>query len=759
MKFRLGIRSKLFFSILLILLLSYSTLIYSTVKTLNATLEEKIGRDLEANLKFAHFQYLARAEQMKYTLLQPAMAPPAQQHLQARDKVWLKKALHRWQKILPFVDLLTIVDSRKLVVARVNGNLAGDAFELGGVLDRAFNGKQPVISTELVPYRLLRREGEVEYSAALTTGEAMMLTVVIPVVTEEGELLGGIVAGDVINRDPHIPYQVQEIFGNDAVVNITQRDVRIASSIGTEFSLPTTLAPQVYERIERRQPFRGETQIGSRLYKTAFEPITNANGEVIGSLSVALPGTDMEKLKRANLRNIMTSAGIGIFLSFGIAYFVARRLARPLRELARGAQNIASGYLDQRVVVGKIYEFALLADSFNKMAAALQERDLTIRNKTVALEEVNSRLQESNELLEKRVGERTAELQMEKGRLEAILTSMAEGVVVTDCDNKVILFNPAAQRIFEMVPFWMLDKPFAEVCESRGFCPLSGYIEEIRNGPDTATVREVNIKVKGKQLKVQLSPFFDATGGFAGVVMSIRDMTLEGEVDRMKSEFISTVSHELKTPLTSMKGSLQLLLSKEDRSAAADRELLEICLRNTDRLIRLINDILDISKIEAGGMEFSFKPDSIAELVAYAVAEIKGFSAQHNVPIINLVGHDLPLVYGDHDRLIQVITNLLANAVKFSPEEAVVTVIAERRAHYVEVSVVDRGEVIQWGDRDKLFKKFQQLEGAETKGSGTGLGLAICKEIIEKHHGKIYYRAGGEGGNNFTFTVPVYEEQ
>lgn len=759
MKFRLGIRSKLFFTILLILILSYSTLIYSTIKTLNAALEDKIGRDLEANLKYARFQYLARAEQMKYTLLQPAMAPPVQQHLQIRDKVWLKEALHRWQKILPFVDLLTIVDNRKMVVARVNDDLAGDSFDLAGLLDRAFNGKQPVISTELIPYKLLRREGEIEYSSALTTGEAMMLTVVIPVVTEDGELLGGIVAGDIINRDPHIPYQVQEIFGKDAVVNITQRDVLIASSLGTEFSLPTTIDQQVYERIERRQPYRGETQIGSRLYKTAFEPITNANGEVIGSLSVALPDTDMEKLKKANLRNILASVGIGIFLSFGIAYFVARRLARPLRELARGAQNIASGYLDQRVVVGKVYEFALLADSFNKMAAALQERDLTIRNKTVALEEVNIRLQELNELLEKRVGERTAELQMEKGRLEAILTSMAEGVVVTDCDNKVILFNPAAQKIFEMVPFWMLDKPFAEVCESRGFCPLSGYIEEIRNGSDPTTVREVNIKVKGKQLKAQLSPFFDATGGFAGVVMSIRDVTLEGEVDRMKSEFISTVSHELKTPLTSMKGSLQLLLSKEERSAAADRELLEICLRNTDRLIRLINDILDISKIEAGGMEFNFKPDSIAELVAYAVAEIKGFSTQHNVPIINLVGHDLPLVYVDHDRLIQVITNLLANAVKFSPEEAVVTVIAERQAHFVAVSVIDRGEVIQWGDRDKLFKKFQQLEGAETKGSGTGLGLAICKEIIEKHLGKIYYRAGGEGGNNFTFTVPVYEEQ
>ena len=242
--------------------------------------------------------------------------------------------------------------------------------------------------------------------------------------------------------------------------------------------------------------------------------------------------------------------------------------------------------------------------------------------------------------------------------------------------------------------------------------------------------------------------------------MSLRDVTMEEEVDRMKTEFISTVSHELKTPLTSMKGSLQFIMNKGKWLTDTERELLTICLRNTDRLIRLINDILDISKIEAGRVEFTMKPQSIGELVIYSIEEIKSFAMSRNISIINCIGDEVPHIYGDHDRLVQVLTNLLSNSVKFSPAGQVVMVSAVKQGNYVAVSVADHGKVIVWSDRDKLFKKFQQLEtssGGER--GGTGLGLAICKEIVERHHGKIYYEMGATGGNVFTFTVPVYEEQ
>jgi signal transduction histidine kinase len=208
-----------------------------------------------------------------------------------------------------------------------------------------------------------------------------------------------------------------------------------------------------------------------------------------------------------------------------------------------------------------------------------------------------------------------------------------------------------------------------------------------------------------------------------------------------------------------MKGSLQYILNRGRWQTDTEPELLTVCLRNTDRLIRLINNILDISKIEAGKLDFSLKQQSIGELVRYAIEEISGFAMNRNVMVNNYIGNDLPQIYGDHDRLIQVLTNLLSNAVKFSPVGKTVLLSVKREGNYVAVSVADEGETIRWSDRDKLFRKFQQLHPiGVTEGGGTGLGLAICKEIIERHHGRIYYQEGVGGGNVFTFTVPVYEE-
>jgi PAS domain S-box-containing protein len=749
---RFGIRIKLFLSILMILLLSYSTLVYTTVISLYATLEEDIGKELATNLKYIQSQYLARADLIKYSLLQPASSEYVQKQLQAKDKVWLKGALIRWENNLPFIDTLTIIDADKRVVASVFSNLAGDRFELNGIVERAFRKKQPVVSTELVPYSFLCREGKIKFCVPPVNREAMMAVVVVPMVSQDGVLLGAVIAADILNNDPHLPYKVQEIFGKEVEAAITQRGLRIASSLVDEVLLPVTIAPEILDRLEKGETYRGMAAIGDKLYETAFAPIQNSRGEFVGSFSVALSKGHIKKIRRDNLRNILASAIVGIVLSFALAYFVARKLAGPLRELAAGARQIENGDLSQRVSVTQLDEVGMLANSFNRMADALAERDRIIRGNT-------RELQGLNEQLEKKVAERTTELRMEMGRLEAILTSMVEGVVVTDRDNRVILCNPAAQKIFDLVPHRVLNKQIEDAGKVGDFCVLVDYIRQMREEDGLASTREEEAEVKGKKLKINIAPLLDDGGAFAGVVMSIRDITMEEEVDRMKTEFISTVSHELKTPLTSMKGSLQYIMNRGKWHTDTEPELLKVCLRNTERLIRLINDILDISKIEAGKLDFSLKPQSIGELTRYAIEEISGFAMNRNVMVNNYIGNDLPQIYGDHDRLIQVLTNLLSNAVKFSPVGKTVLLSVKREGNYVAVSVADEGETIRWSDRDKLFRKFQQLHPiGVTEGGGTGLGLAICKEIIERHHGRIYYQEGVGGGNVFTFTVPVYEE-
>jgi two-component system sensor histidine kinase VicK len=752
MKPYLSIRTKLFFSILLILLVSYSILVYTTVKTYDSFLGKEVSKDLESSLNFARTQYFARADQLRLALMQPASAPLVQRNMRENNTEWLRAALKRWP--FPFVDILTIVDARGKVLARRGSPEFGDEYLLADLLDRVFRERKTVVATELISSGFLCLEGMQYFCKPLPDDrEVMMITVAVPVITPSGEQLGAIVAGDIVNKDPYYPYQVQKVFGKEVELTITQKERRIASSIKSGANFPATLAPEIIAALERDGHYRGEIRIGNKGYKTAFEPITDSRGKMVGSLSVALSKEDFKKIRRDNEVNMLASAVVGIFLSFGIAYFATRHMTLPLQALSRGVRNIEEGNLNQRVYVTSGDELGQLAESFNRMASALLERNGTITKK-------NQMLQELNELLEKKVSERTAELRMEMERLETVLTSMAEGILVTDRNNRTILFNPAAQKIFDLVPHRVIQQPVNKVCELAGVTVLVDYINRVRSDGASGAVREEELEVKGKKLKVNLSPLMDETETFAGVVMSIRDVTVEEEVDRMKTEFISTVSHELKTPLTSMKGSLQFIMSKGKWLTPTERELLAVCLRNTDRLIRLINDILDISKIEAGRIEFEFRPQSVEDLVAYSREEIRSFALSRTITVINDVREDIPRIYGDHDKLVQVLTNLLSNAVKFSPQGGTVTVSAAKEGNYVAISVSDQGTPIQWSDRNKLFKKFQQLNHSETgERGGTGLGLAICKELVEKHHGSIYYQAGVSEGNIFTFKIPVYEEQ
>lgn len=744
----LSIRSKLFLYILLILVVSYTTLLFTTFEGIETHIQQDISRSLEEHLNYTRSQFFARAEQIKYSLMQPIAAPPVQQHIKQRDVVWLKDALQRWKQVLPFADTLTIVDPQNRVIARLNGDQINDTFAIPAIVRQMFLQKKAIISTELVDNTFLLKEE----NPASSEVEAMVVVVAIPVIDADGVLLAGVIAGDKINNDPSLPFQTQNIFGEDAEVSVTQRGLRVASNHSEDHHGYEALEPQIVELLKKGYTYRGQAEMGNKTYETIFEPITNNRGDFIGSLSIALTSENLQKIRHDSLQNILFSAAVSILLSFSIAFIAARKLSGPIRELAKGATMIEKGDLTQRVLVRNNDEVGVLAGSFNRMVSALAERDSIISKK-------NQDLQELNELLEKKVTKRTTELSMEMGRLETILTTMVEGVLVTDRENRVILFNPSAQAILDLVPFRVVGQPIEHVFGNTEFSPLLESVRHIRESSGAPANRQQDITVKMKKLKVSLAPMADGSGSFAGIVMSVRDTTAEEEVDRMKTDFISTVSHELKTPLTSMKGSLQLLLNRGKWLTETERQLLSVCLRNTQRLIRLISEILDISKIESGGMYFNYKALSLGELVVYAVEEIKTFAHSRNISIVNSLGDHLPLVYGDHDRLIQVLTNLLSNAVKFSPQGKIVMVLAEREGNYVTVSVADRGKVIQWADREKLFKKFQQLDSSDQpQHGGTGLGLAICKEIIDKHHGRIYYNAGKEGGNVFSFSVPIFED-
>ncbi|MES2356462.1 MAG: DAHL domain-containing protein [Pseudomonadota bacterium] len=250
-------------------------------------------------------------------------------------------------------------------------------------------------------------------------------------------------------------------------------------------------------------------------------------------------------------------------------------------------------------------------------------------------------------------------------------------------------------------------------------------------------------------------------GRLIGYVGTLEDISGRKNVERMKNEFVATVSHELRTPLTSILGSLGLLIGGAGGVLSVEgKTLVEIAKKNSERLIRLISNILDIEKIESGSMHFDLQPLELQALMEHAVKDNEAYGAQFDVSF--LIAAKLPELQAkvDADRLIQVMTNLMANAVKFSPAGGTVELSLSREGHMIRFAVADRGPGIPESFRDRIFHKFSQADASDTRQkSGTGLGLSISKAIIETMNGKIGFLPRRGGGTIFYFDLPEWKER
>lgn len=352
-------------------------------------------------------------------------------------------------------------------------------------------------------------------------------------------------------------------------------------------------------------------------------------------------------------------------------------------------------------------------------------------------------------------------LRESEARVRSLLDNMLGGLISVSPEGIVEMVNPAAERIFGYTREELVGRHVRELLVvPEGQDEEAYFREAFRKALGRVTEWEARRR-NGEVFPVELSFFeFRTSEGkrFAG---NVQDISQRKEVERLKKEFVSTVSHELRTPLTSIRGSLGLLQGGVAGELPAQaRSLVEIALKNAERLVRLINDILDIEKIEAGRMVFDFKELPLRPLVLQALEANQGFAAQFGV---RLEGTALPpepwKVRVDPDRLLQVLTNLLSNAVKFSPAGAAVEVLAERRGGEVRVTVRDHGPGIPEAFRSRIFSKFAQADSSDTrKKGGTGLGLSIAKAIVEKMGGRIGFFSREGEGTDFFFDLPLTGE-
>lgn len=269
------------------------------------------------------------------------------------------------------------------------------------------------------------------------------------------------------------------------------------------------------------------------------------------------------------------------------------------------------------------------------------------------------------------------------------------------------------------------------------------------------------VRKDGSRLPVMLSvsPLTDEQGEWSGFVSIASDLTERKKVEYMKNEFISTVSHELRTPLTSIRGSLGLLAAGTvGEPPPRAKVLLDIANKNCERLVRLINDFLDLEKIESGSMRFDIVKQPVLPLVEHAISATQDYAAQFQVKLALQPDAVNGLVAVDADRLTQVIVNLLSNAAKFSPPGGTVEVRVTRANGYARLSVTDYGDGIPEQFRSRIFQKFAQADSSDTRSKGgTGLGLSICKMIIEKHNGHIDFRSEQGAGTEFYVELPLAE--
>jgi len=336
-------------------------------------------------------------------------------------------------------------------------------------------------------------------------------------------------------------------------------------------------------------------------------------------------------------------------------------------------------------------------------------------------------------------------------QIEALVQASRSGILLVDRHSRVAFVNSAFRRMFALDDHELTGWPVAAV--EAAARPVLG--EQHLRGED----RELEVEVPGEPKPRVLRAYSADVAGTAGEPIGwmgvFDDVTRDREVDRMKSEFISTVSHELRTPLTSIKASMALLL---DGSAGLDEEgteLLQVSKRNADRLVRLVNDILDVSKIEAGRLQLDVKEHEVTPLCTEAVTGIEAFAQKVGVSVRSRVDPALPRVRADWDRVVQVLTNLLSNALKFSPRGSEVDLLVSRRDEEVLFCVRDRGPGIAADFRDKLFTKFAQSDRAKREQEGTGLGLAISRALVLAHGGEIWFESEPGKGAAFYFTLPV----
>ncbi len=425
-------------------------------------------------------------------------------------------------------------------------------------------------------------------------------------------------------------------------------------------------------------------------------------------------------LENFNIINLFTVLLGSFWATFFIAWFTTRRLILPLEQITSVAQEMAGGMLDTEIRVEGDEEIDDLAWSINYMARELRKNLFVITE--------------------------------ERNRARAILNSMADGVIALDKHGTVILINPAVEKLLKIKETQGFGKELIKVVRNY---ELDELFNRALQSQQPVLSNEMQILTPEPRLfRVHVTPIKGNNGEKMGVVGLLRDVTERRKLERMRTEFVANVSHELRTPLTSINGFLETLLDGAIDDPVTARRFLEIMNAESNRLSRLVDDLLQLSKLEYRRANVNKHPVDLVDIIRNTVEMFKNRAEEKDLEMTTEIPN-LPRVPGDEGFLTQVMVNLVDNAIKYTPSGGKINVGASFNDKEILVSVRDTGMGIPEESLSRVFERFYRVDKARSRDvGGTGLGLSIAKHIVEAHGGKIWVESHPEG-SSFRFTLPL----
>ncbi|MBI2995292.1 MAG: HAMP domain-containing protein [Candidatus Melainabacteria bacterium] len=407
-------------------------------------------------------------------------------------------------------------------------------------------------------------------------------------------------------------------------------------------------------------------------------------------------------------------------------------ITQPLRKLEKSAKAISEGrfgfQLPLKGFLGK--ELSQLVKAFNRMSKRLKQYE------------------ESN----------LAILGSERNKFESVIMSIADAVIVLDKENIIQIINPRAKSLLNKSGDELIGRNIISIWGKEINKDLFDHISNLTNPNDGGVIEYTNFELvnENKNLKIVISPLYDSNNEKLGTVMIIQDRTKEAEIELIKQEFISNVSHELRTPITSIKCYIDTLCSHDDQiDIKTKNEFLQIINEEADRLSNLVNDVLELSKLESTSAKLQLTLQEIYPSIEFSLKSIAVLASKKSIWLVKDIEDNLPSVYINQENLERILINLLSNAIKYTPGNGMVKLVVQKDKDNVLFQVIDNGIGILEEHIPLIFERFYRIENKVHTIKGTGLGLTIVKKSIEQHGSKLSVRSKLGEGSIFEFALPI----